>query len=220
MFKVRDLHGQRFGRLIVQSRVPHEKGVPVTWFCVCDCGNFKRVLSTNLVRGLTTSCGCAQKEHARVNMAKARATRVKHGLSSRREYHIWRGMIDRCYDPSWRGYHNYGGRGITVCEAWRNSPEQFIADMGPRPIGFSIERNDVNGNYEPANCRWAHSIEQGNNRRNNHMVTYKGVEMTLADAVRAVDNICVSPGTMRSRIRTGMPIEDAAMTPLLRKRRV
>lgn len=128
-----------------------------------------------------------------------------------REYRAWINMRSRCKTPSANGYHRYGGRGITVCERWDNSFEAFIEDMGPRPSPkHSVDRIDVNGNYEPGNCRWATKQEQARNLTNNRIVTINGRRMTLAEAV---EGAAVIYNTVLYRLRRGWKIEDALYRP-------
>lgn len=166
-----DLTGQRYGRLVVEARGENAPGRgQARWACRCDCGGEKLVYATALRAGLTTSCGCV---HAEVTSAR----RKSHGLSTQRIYRRWRGMINRCENPSVRGYQYYGGRGITVCPQWHGPAglEQFLADIGPQPSDppgwtsrnsyYSIDRIDVDGDYEPGNVRWATPAEQALNKR-------------------------------------------------------
>src|SRR5690606_36633953 len=129
------------------------------WLCLCDCGNEKSVRADSLVSGRILSCGCYHKE------AVSQRTRT-HGLSNTLEYHIWENMIQRCTNPNHLAFGYYGGRGITVCDRWRNDFTAFINDMGPRPSNcYSVDRIDVNKGYEPGNCRWATRETQMRNTR-------------------------------------------------------
>jgi hypothetical protein len=154
-----DLTGKRFGRLNVIARANTDKWGCEKWFCRCDCGSEKAVRSNALSAGHTMSCGCLQKE---INTSRL----TKHGMHTSSVYYVWRGLKSRCLWKNGRSYKNYGGRGITVCDRWRDSFETFLADMPPYPgKGWSIERNNVNGNYEPGNCRWIPREQQSHNTR-------------------------------------------------------
>jgi len=153
-----NLQGMKFGRLLVVSENGRGNDKRVLWNCLCDCGKSAAVRSTHLKRGSIKSCGCL-----RVETSTKRAT--THGKSKAPEYEVWCSMIKRCRNKKSTGYPDYGGRGITVCERW-NRFENFIEDMGPRPSQFhSIDREEVNGNYEPGNCKWATPAEQSRNTR-------------------------------------------------------
>lgn len=156
-----DLSGRRFGRWLVLDRAPNKGGRRTAWNCHCDCGSDAVVIGENLVAGFTKSCGClrAYVGHA-VNLRHGHC--LNRGNSPERQ--SWRGMKDRCNNPNHVRYARYGGRGITICERWQSSFEQFLADMGPRPPGMTLDRINPDGNYEPDNCRWATSHEQAVNR--------------------------------------------------------
>lgn len=149
-----ELIGKRIGRLVVIS-FDRKDGYTSWWKCRCDCGKEKILQQSNIISERTISCGCYRDE-----------LQTTHGKSSSCEYKTWANMIARCTNPKEHYYANYGGRGITICDRWKNSFEEFYADMGDRPSGnYSIERLDVNGNYEPSNCVWATSFQQQRNIR-------------------------------------------------------
>lgn len=203
-----DLSDQCFGKLLVKKRAasyrrPCGQSV-IKWICVCDCGNRTIVAGAKLRGGNTASCGCLQKE----NRLKIKLRATTHGHSSNgirtKEYRAWSQAKSRCYRLKDRGYKNYGARGINMCEKWKKSFEAFIKDMGPCPPGRSLERIDVNGNYEPTNCRWATTLEQHNNRRDNQYVEIAGERLTVAQASRRMG---VPAHRIYSRITKGQSIE-------------
>ena len=150
MSKPIDITNQRFGSLVAISLVERTNQGAV-WECMCDCGNTTRVHAKTLRYGSVKSCGCG--------MGKS------HGMSYTKTYRAWRSMQDRCYNTNRPNYGGYGGRGITVCDEWRSSFENFYRDMGECPDGLSLDRINVNGNYCKENCRWATQSVQVFNTR-------------------------------------------------------
>jgi hypothetical protein len=158
-----DLTGQKFNRLIVVNLQPTPKGKPLKWECLCDCGNTVITRGSSLKNNHTRSCGCYNKERVSETVIKNKTT---HGMVSSSEYSIWSNMKQRCTNLLNTRYSDYGGRGITVCDRWKDSFENFYEDMGPKPSpGHSIDRIDVNGNYELINCKWSTVTEQNRNQR-------------------------------------------------------
>jgi hypothetical protein len=155
-----DLTGKRFGRWVVQ-RLASSPNPGAHWLCLCDCGTSRVVDGHGLRRGRSESCGCLFSY-----LKSFRMTRHGHTNNDKQttEYTIWRGMIRRCLDPNSTPYSWYGGRGITVCDRWKIF-DNFLADMGFRPNGKTLERVNNDGNYEPGNVVWATRKEQAQNRR-------------------------------------------------------
>lgn len=202
-----DLAGRKFGRLLVISYsgevVMPSKQKHHTWHCLCDCGNEKTIRAPHLLSGHTTSCGCWQIEN-----------RVKHGHTNTPEFLSWKSMVSRCTCQASISWPNYGGRGIKICDRWMDF-ENFLADMGNRPAGSSIDRIDNDGNYEPENCRWATRIEQGINRRTNTLIELNGVSKSLSEWERETG---ILSETIKQRICLGWSAKDALTRPVRTQR--
>ena len=172
-----DIIGLVFGRLKVID-FSHSTN-NAFWKCKCECGNEKIIRGSNLTSGQTTSCGCYVKENSK-------KVNTKHGMINSNTYYSWTGMLARCNNENVPNYKNYGGRGITVCDRWREFTN-FLKDMGERPNGLTLDRKDVNGNYEPDNCKWSTNIEQHNNTRRSLYLTMNGETMTAAEWARKLN---------------------------------
>jgi len=192
-----DLTGQVFGRLTVMSFDHCSAASKSMWKCLCVCGRTV-IVDTSRLRGrVTQSCGCLQRE-------RARKYATRHGRSKTAEYRCWTSMIERCYQENRSDYCRYGGRGIVVCAKWRNSFSEFYDDMGPRPgPGYSIDRIDNDGNYEPSNCRWATLKQQARNKRTSLLVSFRGKTKTLAEWSEILN---VPYGTLWNRVQSGNPL--------------
>lgn len=188
-----DLTGRVFHAWTVLGKAENSGG-RTKWRCRCACGIEKSVFTNHLVEGRSKSCGCIRPTKARVIQ--------RHPL-----YSTWSNMLQRCSNPNNKSYKNYGGRGITVCVRWRTDFWSFVADMGDRPTrGHSLERMDNNLGYTPENCVWATRVEQGRNRRNNHLVTYDGKTMPLSQAVELAG---ANYGTVKWRLKHGVSDSEA-----------
>jgi hypothetical protein len=205
MGKLIDLTGQKFGRLTVIERSVSGKHGNARWLCRCDCGGQKTARSGHLIQGRTKSCGCLNAE-----MSSQR--KFKHGCTNTPEFIAWVHIKQRCYNKKDKRYDDYGGRGIKVCDRWLKSFDFFLEDMGLRPIDCSsIDRIDVNGNYEPDNCRWANQTTQANNTRSNRRIEFNGLSLTVSEWGRATG---IKSSVIRDRIdRYGWTIEEALTKP-------
>jgi len=174
MYPKTECVGKTYGRLTVLSECPKISGEHRKVLCLCRCGNEALVQTSNLFYGSTKSCGCLQREIS-----------TTHGKRKTPEYKAWVHMKGRCLNKNDQDYKYYGGRGISICDEWKESVENFIADMGNRPSSnHSIDRIDVNGNYNKDNCKWSTRQEQALNKRNNRLVSYRDEQLPLAEACR------------------------------------
>lgn len=169
-----NLTGERFGKLVVIKTAGKTKNGAYLWQCKCDCGNEIIANVGNLKNGHTKSCGCLRVDRCKTNF-------TKHGLEHTRLYGIWSDMRLRCYDEKNIAYHRYGGRGITICDEWKNDVKAFYdwATANGYKDSLTIDRIDNDGNYCPENCRWATVKEQASNRRSNILVTHNGKTQTM-----------------------------------------
>lgn len=206
MSKIKDITGQRFGRLVATHRITDDKWGNVRWTCQCDCGRKHITLGVRLRQGKVSSCGCSRiiditnQRFGRlvaIRKVKIKSRRIRwhcqcdcghkhiatgvdlrnghiascgckqgyhvHGYGQHPLYHVWYNMHKRCTDPTHIAFEYYGGRGIKVCKRW-NTVANFIADVGKRPRGRSLDRIDTNGDYTPSNWRWATPKQQRNNQ--------------------------------------------------------
>lgn len=201
--RVIDLTGKAFGKLRVISYAGAGRSNVSLWHCRCECGEAKIITGHALRRSSkpSRSCGCMSRAAARI-----------HGMWQSPEFRVWSTMKDRCYRKESKGYECYGGRGIAVCQRWLSSFEAFFADMGARPTPqHSLDRINVDGNYESSNCRWATSFEQARNRRTNHFIEFRGERLCITDW-------CFRTGlaynTLYNRIANfGWSVERAITTP-------
>jgi hypothetical protein len=210
----RDLTGRRFGRLVVaryetESKLPRNR---LRWECKCDCGSVVLLRSGALVSGNTRSCGCLGRE--------ARVQRVTHGETrsghQSPEYRVYRGMLERCFNPKSVSYRTYGGRGITICPQWlgENGFAKFLKHVGRKPSPtHQIDRfPDTNGSYRPGNVRWATVAEQQRNRRSTILVERDGRTMCLVDWCTELG---INVWTVYTRVQRGMDPNEALSRPIV-----
>ena len=200
----KDITGHRFGRLTVLEFVERRGRYPY-WKCVCDCGNVVIKPGYSMLQGNTKSCGCLAQEHSK--KAKFR----KHKYKNDRVYSVWRAMLSRCENPNNLGFQRYGGRGICICDEWKD-PEIFAewALSHGFKDGYSIERINNDGPYCPENCRFATTKEQANNRCTNVFVEYNGERKTITEWA---EQTSVSANTLFYRYRHGWDFGVALNTP-------
>ena len=210
MAQYEDLTGKRFGRLVCKTHFIRDH--MSWWVCICDCGKEHITRANALKMGMCKSCGCMISE-----LAKTGNNRRTHGLTHHPLYRVYHAMKDRCYRKNDPEYHNYGARGIKICEEWQDV-EKFYrwAIKNGYKSGLSIDRIDVNGDYSPDNCRWATNVMQANNKRNNRLLTLNSETHTIREWA---DLLHIQYNSLRSRIQRGWTDEDA-LTKAKKQRKV
>lgn len=214
-----DLTNRKFGRLKAIRRVGTRGNSPL-WLCECDCGNFKEMTTRQLLHGSNQSCGCFFRDRSLMNWATSKLKKLsyRHGDYGTRLYGIWHGMKTRCLNPNAATFKNYGGRGITVCEEWKNDYVNFKvwAESNGYEEHLTLERIDNNGDYEPGNCKWITLAAQQLNTRQIKYYSYLGNPYTLRQ-LSEISGIQMHTIDMRIK-KLGWSVEDAVTRPLRRKK--
>lgn len=207
--KMEDLTGQKFGMLTV-IRFSHRIETNYFWECRCDCGTIKNIRRASLKQGYNKSCGCWI---AADRLTRTPPSRKQHGLQYHPLYQKWDGMKRRCFDIDNKGYKDYGGRGITMCDEWKNDFITFYnwGIANGYKEGLVIDRINNNGNYEPDNCRFVTTKINNNNTRSNRLITYKGETKTLA---QWAESIGLKKTTLHMRFKYGWDIESGLNKPV------
>ena len=207
--------GQTFGRLTVVGKGVSPNPKRVYWHCVCACGNEKDIHGYSLTTGHTTSCGCLHKE---ISGKILRDHLTTHGGTKERLFGVWSSMKNRCYCVNDPCYKNYGGRGIGVCDLWRNSYVDFRQwayengyDENAPKYECTIDRINVDEDYSPENCRWATMKQQDNNKRNTRYLEYNGKRQSLS---LWAEEKGMSKKTLHERLKRGWSVEDALTRPI------
>jgi|ERR1035437_407983 hypothetical protein len=194
MGKIKDILGLKVGMLTVIKYAGKNKDHHALWTCLCECGNTKDVLSRMLCNGQPNSCGC-------------HTAQVTHGMSHTKEHRAWAAMRNRCYNTNNKRFRYYGGRGITVCDRWKDSFENFLEDMGLCPDKrMSVDRIDNSKNYTQENCHWATWTEQSRNRSNTVFLTAGGITRPIGEWS---DITGVRRGAIYRRMHSGWTPEEA-----------
>jgi hypothetical protein len=206
---IEDLSNKKFGRLTVIKFLGLDNYNQAQWMCECDCGNERQVKTSKLTSGVIISCGC-------LNYSTTSENKIVHGMANTIIYKRWAGIKGRCCNPKNHAYKDYGGRGIKICDEWK---EDFVAFYSwAMENGYnenlSIDRIDVNGNYTPDNCRWVTSIEQQNNTRHNILLTVNGVTHTVAEWAKIVG---VTRHLIYNRLANGWQVNEDLFLPPLEK---
>lgn len=204
MRKVINLTGKQYGRLTAIKHIGKDKHNNAMWKCKCSCGNTIIVRGATLRNGKANSCGCLHKEMTK-DLAK---NNITHNMSNTRLYRVWQNIKSRCYYKQNNRYENYGGRGIKVCDEWKNDFKSFYewAVTNGYKDTLTIDRINVNGDYEPNNCRWSTLIQQGRNKRNNKTYTINGETRCLSEWCELLN---LNYNTVSTRIHRNWAIEKA-----------
>lgn len=207
-YRADDITGQRFGRLVALGPIGRNDRRSIVWRCLCDCGKHTDVTAVSLRSGHTSSCGCLRLER---NWA---ATKT-HGMTNTRLYRLWTAMLARCHSSIAKGYADYGARGIEVCPEWRHDFQVFHDFVTQLPNyntkGYTLDRIDNDGNYEPGNVRWASRWIQSRNNRRNVVITHDGRTKCLSDWA---EELGVLRSTLAGRLARGWSVERAFTTPV------
>lgn len=219
MNKPMDIIGKKFNRLTVLEFVGTDKYGNTKFLCECDCGNRKVLLGSKVKGGRTKSCGCLHSETARNNTKK-------HLSSHTKLYSVYAHILSRCFCKTNKNYHNYGGRGITVCEEWADKEKGFDKfkewayqngyDENAKFGNCTIDRINNDGNYEPSNCRWVDIKTQANNKRQNHLITFNG---KMQNVTQWATELGFTNSTLFNRIRKGWSVEETLTTSVKKYRR-
>lgn len=213
MGKFIDLAGKRFGRLIVIERDENDKYGNLMWLCKCDCGNVVTVRGNHLKHGQTQSCGCLQAEKSKERIIEYNYV---HGKRGTRIYGSWKSIKDRCLNCNSSAFHNYGGRGITICDEWKNDFQAFYDYVSQLPHfgekGYTLDRINNDRNYEPGNVKWSTEKEQANNRRTNVLITFNNETHTLQQWSEITG---INKNVLSDRMnKLHWSVEKALMTPV------
>lgn len=204
-----NLANATFGNLVALGPIRKGPDGRIIWLCQCKCGSTTEVRSCHLISGHTQSCGC---QGSRMTAGERFST---HSLGKSREYKSWAHIVQRCTNPNNRAFGRYGGRGITVCDEWRHSFQAFYDYVSALPNsgqrGYSIDRIDNDGNYEPGNVKWSTQTEQARNKRSNHLLTFNGKTLCVSEWANVVG---ISAGTLYGRLKNGWDIKEALTTPV------
>lgn len=192
-YEIKDIKGQRFGRLIALEHVGFSSNRVALWKCRCDCGNIVIVREGNLHSGKSQSCRC-------LNIDRTKETNLRHGMAHTRLYNIWSKMKERCYNPARKAYKNYGGKGVHVCDEWRNDFQKFYdwAINNGYKENLTIDRINSNGNYEPSNCRWVTLSENTRLKYKSDFITVGDLSLTIHDWAQRIG---LSQKTLRDRYK-------------------